>query len=56
MASVLTDITGIPFRLAASGSQFGSDGSAVREEDAVSFECKRYENRIPRNEILSLLS
>ena len=56
MASVLTDITGIPFRLAASGSQFGSDGSAVREEDAVSFECKRYENRIPRNEILSKIA
>ena len=56
MASVLTDITGIPFRLAASGSQFGSDGSAVREEDGVSFECKRYEDRIPRSEILSKIA
>ncbi len=56
MASVLTDITGIPFRLAASGSQFGSDGSAVREEDGVSFECKRYGDKIPRSEILSKIA
>ena len=56
MASVLTDVTGIAFRLAASGSQFGSDGSAVREEDGVSFECKRYKGRIPRSEILSKIA
>ena len=52
MASVLTDIIGIPFRLAASGSQFGSDGSSVRAEDGVSFECKRYKDAIPRDEII----
>ena len=56
MANVLTDVTGISFRLAASGSQFGSDGSAVREEDGVSFECKRYKDRIPRSEILSKIA
>ena len=56
MARVLTDITGISFRLAASGSQFGRDGSAVREEDGVSFECKRYEDRIPRSEILAKIA
>ena len=56
MGSVLTDITGIPFRLAASGSQFGSDGSAVKEEDGISFECKRYKDRIPRSEILSKIA
>ena len=56
IAKVLTDITGIPFRLAASGSQFGSDGSAVREEDGISFECKRYEGKIPKNEILSKIA
>ena len=56
MASVLTDVTGISFRLAASGSQFGSDGSAVREEDGVAFECKRYKGRIPRSEILSKIA
>ena len=56
MASVLTDITEISFRLAASGSQFGSDGSAVREEAGVSFECKRYKDRIPRTEILSKIA
>ena len=52
MASILTDVTGIPFRLAASGSQFGSDGSAVREEDGVRFECKRYKAAIPKDEII----
>ena len=52
MACVLTDVTGIPFRLAASGSQFGSDGSAVREADGVRFECKRYKDAIPRDQII----
>ncbi|MYN66275.1 MAG: hypothetical protein F4X11_14790 [Acidobacteria bacterium] len=56
MASVLTSITGISFRLAASGSQFGSDGTAVREEDGVSFECKRYKDKIPRSKILSKIA
>ena len=56
MAGVLTDITGIPFRLAASGSQFGMDGSALSEEDGVSFECKRYVDKVPRNEILSKIA
>ena len=51
MATVLGDITGIPFRVAASGSQFGSDGSSAGENDGVDFECKRYRNRIPRKEI-----
>ena len=56
MATVLTEITGIPFRVAASGSQFGSDGSSVREEDGVCFECKRYEGTIPRRDIQSKLA
>ena len=56
MAQALTEITGIRFRLAASGSQFGSDGSGTNEEDGVSFECKRYEGRIPRSEILSKIA
>ena len=53
MATALTDITGIPFRVAASGSQFGSDGNAASEDDGVYFECKRYKDTIPRSEILS---
>ena len=56
MATVLTDITGIPFRVAASGSQFGSDGNAASEDDGVYFECKRYKDTIPRSEILSKIA
>ena len=55
MATALTEITGIPFRVAASGSQFGSDGSSAKDDDSVHFECKLYKDRIPRKEILSKL-
>ena len=56
MATALTDITGIPFRVAASGSQFGSDGSAASQDDGVYFECKRYKDTIPRREVLSKIA
>ncbi len=45
----LTELTGIPFRLAASGLQGGMDGDAAFHNDAVSFEAKRYADSIPRN-------
>lgn len=50
---VLTELTGIPFRLAASGLQGGMDGDATLRSDAVSFEAKRYSGGIPRNEVLT---
>ena len=56
MATVLTDISGIPFRVAASGAQFGSDGNAASEDDGVYFECKRYKDTIPRSEIISKIA
>ena len=56
MATVLTDIAGTPFRVAASGSQFGSDGNAASANDGVYFECKRYKDTIPRDEILSKIA
>ena len=56
MATVLTDITGIPFRVAASGSQYGSDGDAASGDASVYFECKRYKDPIPRSEILSKIA
>ena len=56
MATVLTEITGIPFRVAASGSQFGSDGSSAKEDDSVHFECKRYKGTIPRNAVVAKLA
>lgn len=49
----LTALTGVPFRLAASGLQGGMDGDAVFRSDAVSFEAKRYSGDIPRNEVLT---
>ena len=42
VAVALAGISGVPFRLASSGSQFGVDGKAASGEDAISFECKRY--------------
>lgn len=56
MATVLTDIAGMPFRVAASGSQFGSDGNAASMDGGVYFECKRYKGTIPRSEILSKIA
>ncbi|AZD07900.1 hypothetical protein C4K26_2497 [Pseudomonas chlororaphis] len=49
----LTELTGIPFRLATSGLQGGLDGDAVLRSDAVSFEAKRYLGDIHRNDVLT---
>jgi len=56
MATVLTDIAGMPFRVAASGPQFGSDGNAASTGDGVYFECKCYKDTIPRDKILSKIA
>ena len=56
LAVALTEITSVPFRLAGSGSQFGLDGKAAYEDDAVCFEAKRYSGKIPRTEVLSNLA
>ena len=54
---VLTELTGIPFRLAASGLQGGLDGDAAFPGDAVSFEAKRYsKNNISRNDVLTKIA
>jgi len=53
---VLTELTGIPFRLAASGLQGGMDGDAALQSDGVSFEAKRYSGRIPRTEVLTKIA
>jgi len=50
---VLTKLTGIPFRLAASGLQGGMDGDAAMPSDAVSFEAKRYSGTISRESVLT---
>lgn len=56
LSATLTEITGVPFRLAGSGSQFGVDAKAAYEEDAVCFEGKRYDGSIPRNEVLTKIA
>ena len=47
IGKILYDITGIPFRLAGSGSQFGIDGKAAYDTDTISYEGKRYKGKIP---------
>lgn len=56
MAVVLSEIIGVPFRLAGSGRQFGIDGKSTYDNDAICFECKRYEDDIPRNEVITKIA
>lgn len=42
MATALADLTGLTFRLAKSGSQFGRDASTPRARFAIAMEAKRY--------------
>ncbi|WP_156527609.1 hypothetical protein [Bradyrhizobium stylosanthis] len=56
LAVVLEEISGVPFRLAGSGSQFGLDGKAAYQSDGVCFEGKRYDGDIPRTEVLSKIA
>lgn len=52
----LREISGVPFRLASSGSQFGVDGKPTYEGDAICFEGKRYDDAVPRNEVISKIA
>ena len=50
--TALSEIAGVPFRLASSGSsQSGVDGKSTYADDGISFECKRYKDPVPRGEI-----
>lgn len=53
---VLTNLTGVPFRLAASGLQGGMDGDAAMPSDPVCFEAKRYSGDIHRNEVITKIA
>jgi hypothetical protein len=53
---VLGCITGIPYRLAASGLQGGVDADAAYPADHISFECKRYGKRLSRDSVLSKIA
>ena len=52
----LTKLTGIPFRLAATGLQGGMDGDSAMPSDHVCFEAKRYSGDIHRNEVLTKIA
>jgi hypothetical protein len=52
----LSEILGIPVRLAKSGTQRGIDGKTVYEADGLFFEAKRYDGKIPRTEIISKIA
>lgn len=56
IGEALREITGAPYRLAQSGSQFGRDGEAAYESDAICFEGKRYKGKIPPNAVLSKIA
>ncbi len=56
LAAVLTEACGQPFRLASSGSQRGRDGDSAFDAGATYFEAKRYEGKIPKQEISAKLA
>ncbi len=53
VASVLGDISGEEFRLAASGSQHGMDGGTIQPKAEIVFETKLYTGAINKNEVIS---
>ena len=52
IGTALSEIAGVPFRLAGSGLQFGVDGKSTYADDGISYECKRYKDSVPRREIM----
>lgn len=56
IGATLREISGVPFRLAGSGSQFGVDGKPTYEGDAICFEGKRYDYTVPRDKVLSKIA
>ena len=53
IGTALSEIAGIPFRLARSGSQFGVDGRSAYAGAGICFECKRYAGKVPKSAIMS---
>ncbi len=56
LAAVLTELTGIAFVLAKSGSQQGRDGEPSLLDPVVKFEAKRYDSAVPREQVLSKIA
>ena len=53
IGTALSEIAGVPFRLARSGSQFGVDGKSAHDSAGISFECKRYAGQVRTPDIMS---
>lgn len=51
IATALADLTGLTFRLAKSGSQFGRDASTPRDHFAIAMEAKRYRDSLRLEDI-----
>ena len=56
IAAVFREITGVHFRLAASGRQDGIDGATTSTGETIVFECKRYNGPIPRSDLVAKLA
>lgn len=56
IGTTLREISGVPFRLARSGSQHGVDGKSAYERDAICFEGKRYDGKVPKAKVLSKIA
>lgn len=56
LSLALMRLTGIPFRLAASGFQGGMDGDGALPTDAVCFEAKRYSESPKRETVLTKIA
>ena len=53
IGTALSEIAGVPFRLARSGSQFGVDGKSAYDGTGISFECKRYASQVRTPDVMS---
>lgn len=56
IAIALGAITGVPFRLAASGTQRGIDGETAFPEGGIAFEGKLYAGKVPRLEVITKIA
>ena len=53
IGEVIYGITGIPSRLAKSGTQFGIDGDSIFPSDDICFEAKLYSGKLPKDEVIT---
>lgn len=53
VGEIILGITGIPSRLAKSGTQFGIDGGSVFPADAICFEAKLYNTKLKKSDVVT---